>query len=139
MSDMLVHFGKCCNPLPGDPIVGYVTRGRGVSIHVADCPKVVGLDPARRIDVSWDVADGALSEATIRVVCVDRPGLLASITDAITNQGVNISAAAVRTTEDKTAVNTFELQIKDVGQLRSVIKSLERLKGIISVERLRQG
>lgn len=138
MSDMLVHFGKCCNPLPGDAIVGYVTRGRGVSIHVADCPKVVGLDPARRIDVSWDVAEGALSEATIRVVCVDRQGLLASITDAITNQGVNISAAAVRTTEDKTAVNTFELQIKDVGQLRSVIKSLERLKGIISVERVRQ-
>ncbi len=139
MSDMLVHFGKCCSPLPGDTIVGYVTRGRGVSIHVNDCPKVVGMDPARRIDVEWDSPEGALSEATIRIVCVDKPGLLASITDAITNESVNIAAASVRTTEDHTAINTFELQLKDVNQLRAVIKSLERLKGIISVERVKAG
>ncbi len=139
MRDMMVHFSKCCCPLPGDSIVGYVTRGRGVSIHVADCPRAVAMDPARRIIVEWDAPEGSLSEATIRVICVDRPGLLASITDAITHEGVNISAASVRTTEDKTAINTFELQLKDVNQLRAVIKSLQKLKGIISVERVRAG
>ncbi len=137
MSDMLVTFGKCCSPLPGDPIVGYVTRGRGVAVHVSDCPKVLGMDTARRIDVQWDTPEGSMSEASIRVVCADRPGLLASITDAITKEGANISAASVRTTEDRTAINSFELQLKDVNQLRAVIKALERIKGVISVERLR--
>jgi GTP pyrophosphokinase len=138
MSDMLVNFGKCCSPLPGDPIVGYVTRGRGVSIHVMDCPRVVGMDPARRINVEWDKPEGAMSEATIRVVCVDKPGLLAAITDAITGQGANIATASVRTQEDKTAINTFGLQLKDVNQLRAVIKALERVGGVITVERVRE-
>jgi len=138
-SDMLVNFGKCCNPVPGDPIVGYVTRGRGVSIHVTDCDKVVGMDPARRVDVEWDVSAGAVHTAKIRVVCADRPGLLASMTEAITAEDVNISAATIQTKEDQTAVNDFELEIKDLTQLRNVMKALERLKGIISVQRIRGG
>jgi len=98
----------------------------------------VGMDPARRINVEWDKPEGALSEATIRVICVDKPGLLAAITDAITEQHVNISTAAVRTEEDHTAINTFGLQLKDVSQLRNVIKALERVSGVISVERVRE-
>jgi GTP pyrophosphokinase len=136
-ADMLVNFGKCCNPVPGDPIVGFVTRGRGVSIHVADCDRVVGMDPARRVDVEWDESSGAVHTAKIRVVCADRPGLLASMTEAITKEGVNISAASIQTMEDQTAVNNFELEIKDITQLRNVMKALERLKGIISVQRVR--
>ncbi len=138
-SDMLVNFGKCCNPVPGDSIVGFVTRGRGVSIHVSDCPKVVGQDPTRRVDVEWDESSDALHTAKIRVVCADRPGLLAAMTEAITAEGVNISAASIQTREDQTAVNNFDLEIKNVAQLRNVIKSLERLKGIISVQRVRSG
>lgn len=137
-SDMLVHFGKCCNPVPGDPIVGYVTRGRGVSIHVADCPRVVGMDPARRVDVEWDMKSQATHSVKIRVVCVDRPGLLANITDAITNEKVNISAASIQTMDDQTAVNLFDLEIKDINQLRNVMKAISHIKGIISVERVRQ-
>lgn len=138
-SDMLVNFGKCCNPVPGDSIVGFVTRGKGVSVHVSDCPKVVGQDPTRRVDVEWDESSDALHTANIRVVCADRPGLLAAMTEAITAEGVNISAASIQTREDQTAVNNFELEIRNVAQLRNVIKSLERLKGIISVQRMRSG
>ena len=137
-SDMLVQFGKCCNPVPGDSIVGYVTRGRGVSIHVSDCPRVVGMDPARRVDVEWDMKSQATHSVKIRVVCVNKPGLLAGITDAITNEKVNISAASVHTMEDQTAVNTFDLEIKDINQLRNVMRAIEHLKGIISVERVRE-
>ncbi len=138
-SDMLVNFGKCCNPVPGDSIVGFVTRGRGVSVHVSDCPKVVGMDPTRRVDVEWDQSSDATHIAKIRVVCADRPGLLANITEAITAEGVNISAASIHTMEDQTAVNNFDLEIKNITQLRDVIKALERLKGIISVHRVREG
>jgi len=138
-SDMLVGFGKCCNPVPGDSIVGYVTRGRGVSVHVSDCPKVVGMDPARRVYVDWDESSEAVHTVRIRIVCADRPGLLASMTEAITGEGVNISAASIQTLEDHTAVNNFELEIKNVTQLRNVIKALEHIKGIISVQRVRGG
>lgn len=138
VSDVLISFGKCCNPVPGDSIVGYVTHGRGVSIHVCDCPKVVGMDPARKVEVEWDMSSTAKHNVRIKVICVDRPGILAAITDAITAEKVNITAASVHTMEDKTAVNEFDLEIKDLAQLRNLFKALERLKGIISVERVRE-
>ena len=137
MSNMLVSFGKCCNPVSGDSIIGFVTRGRGISIHVSDCPRVIGLDPDRRIAVEWDTTVDAARTAKLRVVCVNRPGLLAGMTEAINSQGVNISAASIRTNEDQTATNLFEVEIKDISQLRKVIKALERIRGIISVDRLR--
>lgn len=139
VSDVLISFGKCCNPVPGDSIVGYVTHGRGVSIHVSDCPKVLGMDPARKVDVEWDMSSRATHNVRIKVICFDRPGILAAITDAITAENVNITAASVHTMEDKTAVNEFDLEIKDLTQLRNLFKALERLKGIISVERVREG
>lgn len=137
MSDMLVQFGKCCNPIPGDPIIGFVTRGRGVSVHVSDCPKVLGQDPERHINVEWDMGNAATRVVRIRVVCVDRPGMLAKMTEAITTEGANISGAQIHVEEDKTAVNCFDVEIKDLAQLRHIIKALERVKGIISVERMR--
>lgn len=137
MGDMLVTFGKCCNPIPGDPIIGFVTRGRGVAVHVSDCPKVLGQDQERLIKVEWDMGSAASRLARIRVVCTDRPGMLAQLTEAITKEGVNIVHAEAHANEDRTGVNTFDIEIKDLAQLRHVIKALERVKGIISVERVR--
>ncbi len=137
-SDMLVSFGKCCNPVPGDPIVGYVVRGKGVSIHVSTCPRVVGMDPQRRVQVEWDMNSQATHVVRIKVICVDQPGMLSKITEAITGLDVNISGASVHTSDDKTAINNFDLAIKDLTQLRKVIKSLEATKGVISVERVRR-
>ena len=137
MGDMLVSFGKCCNPIPGDPIIGFVTRGRGVSIHVSNCPRVLGQNKERLINVEWDMSNASTRIARIRVVCVDQPGMLAKMTEAITEEGSNIAGASITINDDKTATNGFDIEIKDLTQLRNVIKSLERVKGIISVERVR--
>ena len=137
LSDMLITFGRCCGPVPGDSIVGYVTRGKGVSVHCSDCAKLLATDPDRRVDVTWDTSSPVSRIAKLRVVCVDRPGLLAAMTDAITHHGVNIAQATVRTTEEHQAVNTFEVEITDLNQLRKIIQSLEKVKGIIAVERVR--
>ncbi len=138
MSDMMVTFGKCCNPVPGDPIIGFVTRGRGVSVHVTDCEKVLGQDKDRLIAVEWDMGNVTSRVARIRVICADRLGMLAKMTEAITEQGANIAGAAIKVDDDKTAVNSFDVEIRDLAQLRNVIKALERVKGIISVERVRE-
>lgn len=137
MQDMLVTFGKCCNPIPGDQVVGYVTRGRGVAIHVSDCPKVLGQAPERLIGVEWDLSKSETRIARIRVICIDKPGLLAQMTEAMTNEGANIAGAHCVSNTDKTATNSFDVEIKNLEQLRHVIKALEKIKGIISVERVR--
>lgn len=138
MSDMMVHFARCCNPVPGDPIIGFVTRGRGVTIHVADCEKMIGQDKERFIGVEWDMSNAASRVARIKVVCADRTGMLAKMTEAISEQGANIAGASIKINDDKTATNSFDVEIKDLTQLRAVMKSLERVKGIISVERVRE-
>ncbi|MBI4236892.1 MAG: bifunctional (p)ppGpp synthetase/guanosine-3',5'-bis(diphosphate) 3'-pyrophosphohydrolase [Deltaproteobacteria bacterium] len=137
ISDVLISFGKCCNPVPGDSIVGFVTRGRGVSVHTSDCTHVLGSDPERCIPVEWDVEAGTTRIARVRVECVDRPGMLASLTEAITDQGVNIVAAHAKTLEDQKGINTFEIEIHDLQQLRQVLHGLEKVKGVITVERVK--
>jgi GTP pyrophosphokinase len=134
--DIMVRFARCCSPLPGDPIVGFITRGRGVTIHRRDCDKGLDLDPDRRIDVSWDGRSGASHEVAIQVLCADKPGLLAHISQSFTEQGVNISQAHCRATDDGRAVNTFHASVKDLDQLKSIIRSLSRIKGVYSVDRV---
>jgi GTP pyrophosphokinase len=134
--DILVRFAKCCSPLPGDQIVGFITRGRGVTVHRRDCDKGLDLDPERRIDVEWDGNGKAQHEVAIQILCADKPGLLAHISQSFTDQGVNISQAHCRATEDGRAVNTFHASVKDLDQLKSVIRSLSRIKGVYSVDRV---
>lgn len=135
--DFLVHFGKCCNPIPGDPIVGYVTRGHGVSVHVTDCQKILEKDPDRKVAVKWDIGAGGHRVVRLKVICVDKPGMLIAMTEAITGHGVNIAKASVGNKEGPRAVNFFDLEIKDVAQLRKIQKSLSAVKGVISVTRVR--
>ena len=134
--DILVRFSKCCSPLPGDPIVGFITRGRGVTVHRRDCDKALDLDPDRRIDVDWDGVSKTQHEVAIQVMCADKPGLLAHISQSFTDQGVNISQAHCRSTDDGRAVNTFKASVRDLDQLKSVIRSLSRIKGVYSVDRV---
>ncbi len=135
--DVMVTLGRCCSPLPGDSIVGFITRGRGVTVHVQDCPKVLETDLERRVEVAWDDKSEKFHHAKLKVVSADRPGLLASMSKLISNEGVNISQASIRTTSDEKAINIFEVEIKNTDQLRQVMKSLEKLGGIINVERIR--
>ncbi len=135
--DVLVRFGGCCDPLPGDDIIGYVTRGRGVTIHLKDCSKVFELDRERRIDVQWDAERPEPRKIKIRVKSKDRQGILAKIANTISSAGVNIGAATITTDEGQAAVQSFELWVQDVAELNKVMKSITKLKGVISVERLR--
>jgi GTP pyrophosphokinase len=135
-ADILVKFAKCCTPVPGDEIVGFISRGHGVVIHTRDCPKALELDPARRLDVAWDEESKTLRPVAVQVTCTDRPGLLAAISKAFTEQGVNISQAKCRTTEDGRAVNTFQVTVGHLDQLKTVLRSLVSIQGVVSATRL---
>ncbi|MBJ6763867.1 bifunctional (p)ppGpp synthetase/guanosine-3',5'-bis(diphosphate) 3'-pyrophosphohydrolase [Myxococcaceae bacterium JPH2] len=136
VDDVLVRFGRCCNPVPGDPIAGFITRGRGVTVHTVGCEKALATDPERRVDVTWDVRGDFKRPVTLRVLTADRPGLLADMTNIFSKKGVNISQANCRATGDDRAVNTFEVTISDLKQLTDLMRTIERLNGVYSVERI---
>jgi GTP pyrophosphokinase len=135
-ADILVKFAKCCSPVPGDSIVGFVSRGHGVVIHTRECPKALDLDPIRRVEVGWDDETRTLRPVAVQVTCEDRPGLLASISKSFTENGVNISQAKCRTTEDGRAVNTFQVTVGHLEQLKTVLRSLHAIDGVVSATRL---
>jgi GTP pyrophosphokinase len=139
LPDVMVRYAGCCAPLPGDEVVGFVTRGRGVTIHQNSCPRVFELDSERRIDVQWQEGTGVPRKIKIRVSSIDQPGILAKVTNSISAAGINIGAAAITTAEAENAVQTFTLWVTDVTMLNAVMKEIERVKGVISVERVRSG
>jgi GTP pyrophosphokinase len=132
---MLVRYGKCCNPVPGDAIVGFVTRGRGVTVHTATCDKVLQSSVERRIDVTWDVKGEFKRPVSLRVVGNDRPGLLAKISKAFGDADVNISTATVKSAGEK-AVIDVEITIGDLKQLTGIMRSIERIDGVQNVARV---
>ncbi len=136
VDDVLVRFGRCCNPVPGDPIAGFITRGRGVTVHTVACEKALATDPERRVEVTWDVRGDFKRPVTLRVLTADRPGLLADISNTFSKRGVNISQANCRATGDDRAVNTFEVTITDLKQLTDLMRTIESLSGVYSVERI---
>ena len=137
MGDVLVRLGQCCAPLPGDDVVGFVTRGRGVTVHVKDCRKVFEFDPDRKIDVEWDDATDVPRKIKVRVVSMDQPGLLAQITKSISQAGINIGGARVNTHADRKATQTFDLWVSDLRSLKAVMKQIGKIRGVLSVERVR--
>ncbi len=139
IDDVLVRYGKCCNPVPGDAIAGYITRGRGVTVHTTSCEKVLGIDPERRVDVAWDVKGDFKRPVSIRVITTDKPGILAKISQTFSEAGVNISQASCRTqAPGERAVNDFEVTIGDLKQLNQVMRSIERIDGVQSVKRVQE-
>jgi GTP pyrophosphokinase len=140
VEDILLHFAKCCNPVPGDEIVGYVTRGRGVSIHTADCPSLlaVEVDPERRIDVEWDVTREKPHLVRILVESVDKPGVLAKVTSAIADCKVNISECSVQTTGDQRAQIHFSIEIINLEHLERVMREIEKIKTVLHVRRIKE-
>ena len=137
--DVLIRFANCCSPLPGEAIVGYITRGRGITIHKQNCSQLLDIDPARKIEVEWDKNFKGLRPARISVVCADRPGMLSSITRSIALSDVNISKAEIHSTDSDRAIGTFEIAVTDLNQLEGVINSIKKVKGVISVERVYGG
>ncbi len=135
VDDVLVRFAKCCNPLPGDAITGWITRGRGVTVHRRGCPKAMELDPERRLEVSWSDAVKVDRPVSLRISTADRPGILANVSAAFTESGVNITEANCRVSEDGSAVNHFQFTVSDVAKLRSLMRRISQIEGVYDVER----
>jgi GTP diphosphokinase / guanosine-3',5'-bis(diphosphate) 3'-diphosphatase len=136
VDDVLIRFAHCCNPVPGESIIGFITRGRGVTVHKLDCPKALDLDPERRIEVSWDGGVKVEHPVAIEVTCTDKPGLLAEMSRAFSEQGVNISMANCRSTGNSRAVNTFHFSVFHLDHLKQVMRAIQKIKGVHSVERI---
>jgi GTP diphosphokinase / guanosine-3',5'-bis(diphosphate) 3'-diphosphatase len=137
IDNVMVRYAGCCNPLPGDKVVGYITRGRGVTIHTSDCQNAMDDDPHRRVEVEWDSTKEYSYPVRIRVYSEDKKGMLAEISNSISSYEANIKNAKVDTTDDKKAIGTFEVEIRDLNHLKKVIKGLEKIKGVNRVERMR--
>jgi len=137
VDNVVVRYAGCCNPLPGDNVVGFITRGRGVTIHTSDCKNVMENDPHRKVDVEWDSKKEYIYPVRILVYSEDKKGMLAEISNSISSNKANITNARVDTTDEKKAIGTFELEIRDLNHLKKVIKGLEKIKGVHRVERMR--
>ena len=140
VDDLLVRFGKCCSPVPGDGIVGFITRGRGLTVHARDCLTVVKnvLDRERLVAVEWE--DGEAAKRPVRIAVYigrDRPGLLAEITSAISSRQGNITKADVTVTEDRRGLNHFVVEVEDLKQLQDIMQSIREVRDVINVERVR--
>jgi len=140
VEDLLVRFARCCTPVHGDPIVGFITRGRGLTVHTRDCHTVAHglLDKERVVGVEWDVAEPAARPVKIAVyIGRDRPGLLAEISAAISSRHGNITKAEITVTEDRKGINHFVVEVADLHQLQQIIGAIREVRDVIKVERVR--
>lgn len=139
VDDVLLRFGGCCNPLPGEDIVGYITQGRGITIHSARCQNIMKADPQRRVDVDWDRDEAITYPVRIQVITQDRPGALAELSGTIAEAKVNITQASIEVTPDNKGIHEFTIQVHDKQHLRQVIQSLKKIKWVERVARLGSG
>lgn len=138
VEDVMVKFAKCCNPLPGDEIVGFITHGQGVAVHAAGCSSLLQIDMDRRIDVAWDKKEKMTRPVRIEVVCRNEKGLLADMSNVIKAADANISDLRIRTIQDNKAVCTFEIEVTDLTHLKNIIKLLGKVKKVLKVERVKR-
>ena len=137
---MLVRFARCCNPLPGEEITGFITRGRGVTVHLAGCPHAMVTDPQRRVPVVWKDGEDTPRPIRLEVLCIDQPGLLAAMSKTIATAGVNISTAEVKSTgNDGRALSVFELSVSSARQLNGLIHQIAAIDGVMRVARVGMG
>ena len=135
---IMVKLARCCNPIPGDPVIGYITRGSGISVHRTDCPNVLSNNPdeqRRLIEVSWDITTDAVYKVNIVINASDRPGMMADIMQVTSEAKLNINALNCRTDKHKNAYITMGLDISNLEQLDNIMNKIKRMKGVYSVER----
>ena len=135
MDNMLVRFAQCCNPVPGDPVTGWITRGRGVSVHRRGCPRVLELDSERRVQVSWAEHVDVDLPVSLRVMTDDRAGILAAVSSVFSTNGVSISEASCLS-KDGRAENLFHFRVCDIDRLREIMRGVAKVKGVLDVERV---
>jgi GTP pyrophosphokinase len=137
LDNILYHTGKCCYPIPGDSLVGFVTIGKGVTIHRKDCPNLerIAFEDSRLVDVTWQISDDARAQARVLVETVDRPGILANLSTLISSINVNISHLSATTSSDRQAHITLIIAVKDNAQLQTLIHKISQIEGVLRVRR----
>lgn len=136
MNDVMVRMARCCNPIPGDPIMGYITRGRGITVHHVDCTRVEAGDLARTVNVEWNSEFNFKHPVNIRVITHDKPGILSQISKVITGISVNIRSAIAKSLPDRKGSFIFEVEVKDYSELLKTISTIESIEEVISVTRV---
>ncbi len=136
IDDMLVRFANCCHPLPGEHVLGFITRGRGVTIHKYNCSHILDSDPERLVDVQWDPADEDVYMARIKVTSVDRKGILADVSLIMAKKEANIINAEIKTTMDKKGVSFFTIEVESYRQLEEIMGAIKRVENVLIVERV---
>jgi len=136
VDDILVKFGKCCQPVPGDPITGYITRGYGVTVHRTRCVNALKMSPERQIDVQWNLDLVDTYPVKIRVRSYDRVGMLADIAATISKNGANILSASTETRESKIVDSFFTIAVEDTNHLKKVVSAIRKISNIQEVKRI---
>ena len=136
LDDILVRFGNCCHPLPGEQVVGFITHGRGVTIHKQDCSHIIDADPDRLVEITWDPSEEDVYLSRLKVTTVDKKGILADISAIIAQKNANIVQAEVKTTTDKKGISLFSMEVEDYKQLQDIIGATKKLKDVLFVERM---
>ncbi|WP_449244259.1 RelA/SpoT family protein [Desulfobacca acetoxidans] len=136
LDDILINLARCCNPIPGDDIRGYITRGKGVTIHRSDCPVLARTESLRHLPASWDGVAAGRHPVRIQIVTVDKPGLLADISSALKQAEANVLKANIETTVDQKGISLFTLEVTDTTHLAKVLSAIKRIKSVISVTRM---
>jgi GTP diphosphokinase / guanosine-3',5'-bis(diphosphate) 3'-diphosphatase len=133
---LMVRYAQCCQPVPGDPVVGYVTRGRGVSIHRGDCPNLLLLahEPERRLEIDWQQSEGERFLVRLVLEGNDRRGLYADVAAAVSSTGTDIKSMELRTTDGK-ASGSLLVEVENLVHLQKILKAARKVKGITEVAR----
>ena len=136
LDDIMVRMARCCNPIPGDPIKGYITRGRGITVHTAQCTRMDQAEMGRDVHVEWNPDFGFSHPVNIRVITHDKPGILSNISKTINNSGVNIRSALAKSLPDRKGSFIFEIEVKDYSELLKICSQVESHEEVISVNRV---
>jgi GTP pyrophosphokinase len=136
VDDILIKFGKCCQPVPGDPIIGYITRGYGVTIHRTNCVNALRMNPERQIEVEWNQEVTETYPVKIRIISQDRVGLLADVVGNISKFGANILSAKTETRENKMVDSFFTIGVEDTAHLEKIVSAVKKVKHVQEVKRV---
>ena len=135
----MVRLARCCNPVPGDVIIGYITRGRGVSVHRADCPNITANSSSeeyeRMIEVEWDSGIDDLYKVTVEITAMDRPGMLTDIMMILSEHKINASTVNAKTFKDKRATISLCIDTKNINQLENIMAKMKRVRDVYEVHR----
>jgi guanosine-3',5'-bis(diphosphate) 3'-pyrophosphohydrolase len=137
VEDVMVTYAKCCRPVPGEAVMGFVTRGRGITVHLSNCAQMLALDSDRRVPVQWHGAHKGRHSGEVRIVCTDTMGMLAEIGAVCKTTGINVTRMEAGQIEDNKAEIILEVSIVDVRELHHLMRLCERIKGVIAVDRVR--